>query len=121
MKTGQRLLGILLIALGMLMLAIDYAARITPPVRQQLLSNEDYEKQWQDHLGQLHMGKTDLNTAEFEELCQLPGVGTKIAANILEYRMEHDGFRDVNELQYVDGITSECLKRLLPQVRVSEK
>ena len=121
MKTGQRLLGILLIALGVLTLAIDYAAGIAPPVQQQFLSYEYYEKQWQDHLNQLHRDKTDLNTADFEELCRLPGVGTKIAANILEYRMEHDGFCDVNELQFVDGITSDCLKRLLPQIRVSEK
>lgn len=46
----------------------------------------------------------NLNTAKLEELVNLPGIGTKTAQKIIEYREQHKRFRNINELLNVKGI-----------------
>lgn len=46
----------------------------------------------------------DLNSATEAELNLLPGVGTKLAQEILRYRDEHGGFRSVEDLTKIKGI-----------------
>ncbi len=46
----------------------------------------------------------NLNTAKLEELVTLPGIGTKTAQKIIEYREQHKRFRNINELLNVKGI-----------------
>ena len=46
----------------------------------------------------------NLNTAKLEELVNLPGIGTKTAQKIIEYREQHKRFRNINELLKVKGI-----------------
>jgi comEA protein len=46
----------------------------------------------------------DINSADAEELMLLKGVGEEIAANIIAYREENGGFRNIEEIMNVSGI-----------------
>ncbi len=46
----------------------------------------------------------NLNTATYEQLDALPGVGPVLAQRILDYRTQHGAFRSVDQLSDVGGI-----------------
>ena len=48
--------------------------------------------------------RVDLNRADREALCLLPGVGEKKAEKILEYRRAHGPFASLQEVENVEGI-----------------
>ncbi|MFE2579399.1 helix-hairpin-helix domain-containing protein [Streptomyces sp. NPDC059378] len=54
--------------------------------------------------GALPAAPFSLNTATVEQLDTLPGVGPVLARHILDYRVQHGGFRSVDELRDVNGI-----------------
>jgi competence protein ComEA len=60
----------------------------------------------------------DLNQADHAQLLQLPGVGDSLARRIEDYRVEHHGFRDVEELRRISGIGPKMLEKLRPHVYV---
>jgi competence protein ComEA len=62
--------------------------------------------------------RVDLNRADRAQLLQLPGVGPAMATRIEEYRREHYGFRDVEELKKVSGIGPATFERLRALVYV---
>jgi len=49
-------------------------------------------------------GKININTATAEQLEQLPGVGSKLAAEIIKYRTENGNFAAVEDIKKVDGV-----------------
>jgi len=49
-------------------------------------------------------GKVNINTATAEQLEQLPGVGSKLAAEIIKYRTENGNFAAVEDIKKVDGV-----------------
>ncbi|HEY7425227.1 MAG TPA: helix-hairpin-helix domain-containing protein [Gemmataceae bacterium] len=60
----------------------------------------------------------ELNQADHAQLLQLPGVGENLARRIEAYRVEHHGFRNVEELRQVGGIGPKLLEKLRPFVHV---
>ncbi len=46
----------------------------------------------------------NVNTADYESLVALPGIGPALAQRIIAYREEHGPFASVEELQEVQGI-----------------
>jgi competence protein ComEA len=48
--------------------------------------------------------KVRLNSASVPELMQLNGVGEKKAQAIVEYRQQHGGFQEIEDIQKVKGI-----------------
>ena len=46
----------------------------------------------------------NINSATAQELDNLPQVGRQTAKKIISYRLEHDGFKDLQELEQVKGI-----------------
>ena len=48
--------------------------------------------------------KVNLNTADQEELETLPNIGETLAVRIIEYRKEHGGFYNIEEIMQVKGI-----------------
>jgi competence protein ComEA len=48
--------------------------------------------------------RIDLNTATHGELQTLPGIGPKLAENIIRYRDEHAPMHDFDEILNVSGI-----------------
>ncbi len=61
----------------------------------------------------------DLNEATQAELNLLPGVGEKLANDILKYRDEIGGFQSVNELMNIRGIKEGRLHSLKKYITVS--
>jgi competence protein ComEA len=71
-----------------------YASRVSERAPQVVysFSLEEVEAQSQDSL------KVDINTADVEELDELPEVGPATAETIVEYRRTNGMFRSVDEL-----------------------
>ena len=61
-----------------------------------------------------------LNTAEVEDLVNLPGIGVSKAARIVEYRQRHGEFHSVDELIKVKGIGSKTKERIKPYLKLHE-
>lgn len=62
----------------------------------------------------------DVNRASREQLIALPGIGPKTAQAILEYRAAHNGFKNLEELKNIKGITDDKLMRLEKYLKVPE-
>lgn len=62
--------------------------------------------------------KLDINTATALELTDLPGVGEKLANEIVNYREKHGEFNFITELGIVPGMTSSVYDRIRDLVMV---
>jgi competence protein ComEA len=60
----------------------------------------------------------NLNTATATELQQLPGIGAKVAARIVEYRTKKGPFKKIEELMNVQGIGEKSFLKLRSQLTV---
>lgn len=63
-------------------------------------------------------GRINLNTADEEKLCSLPGIGSTRAKAILKYRKEQGGFREIGELMEVPGIKEAIYDQICDLVYV---
>ena len=63
--------------------------------------------------------RVDLNTADQNALCTLPGVGESIARAILEYRQQNGPFGQVEDAAKVPGLTPEIMDLWKGQATVS--
>jgi competence protein ComEA len=63
----------------------------------------------------------NLNTATAAELEQLPGVGAKTAARIVEYRQKKGPFKKIEELMNVQGIGEKSFLRIRAQITVGNQ
>lgn len=59
-----------------------------------------------------------LNSATAEQLDTLDGVGPATAQKILQYRVQHGGFRSIDDLAQIPGIGPKRLEALRPQVQL---
>ncbi|MGZ8691509.1 MAG: helix-hairpin-helix domain-containing protein [Gaiellaceae bacterium] len=62
--------------------------------------------------GAVAAGPVHLNSATFEQLDTLPGVGPVTAQKILDYRQQHGAFGSVDELDAIAGIGPARLEQL---------
>jgi len=63
----------------------------------------------------------NINTANATELEQLPGIGAKTAARIVDYRQKKGPFKKIEELMNVQGIGEKSFLKLRPQLTVGTK
>ena len=57
-------------------------------------------------------GKLDLNRASAAELAGLPGIGERLGARIVQYRLYNGDFAAVEELEAVTGISAQTAESL---------
>ena len=60
----------------------------------------------------------DINQASAEDFAALPGVGPKLAGQIVAYREKHGPFRRVEDLLAIRGIGPKKWKAIRPYLRV---
>lgn len=60
----------------------------------------------------------DINTADVDELDELPEVGPATAQEIVDYRQSNGSFREVEELEEVSGIGPKTLEKIKPFAKV---
>jgi competence protein ComEA len=60
----------------------------------------------------------NLNTATIKELESLPGIGPSLARRIVEFREKRRGFKRVEELLAVPGISERKWKAIRDKVEV---
>jgi competence protein ComEA len=57
-------------------------------------------------------GKLNINTATMQQLIELPGIGEKTAARIIERRKELGKFTSLEEVKTIKGITKKRFEQL---------
>ena len=62
----------------------------------------------------------NINTATYEELQTLNGIGPALAQRIVDYRAEHGPFQSIDELLNVKGIGEATLSKFREQITVGE-
>lgn len=70
-------------------------------------------------VGEVPAFRCDLNTAEWAELAQLPGIGQTLAQRIIDRRTDNEPFRHVDQLLEIRGIGEKKLAKIRPYVLVS--
>ena len=60
----------------------------------------------------------DINQASADDFATLPGIGPKLAGQIVAYREKHGPFRRVEELLVIRGIGPKKWKAICPHLRV---
>lgn len=64
--------------------------------------------------------KIDLNTADEELLCTLPGIGESRAKSIIAYRRENGAFKSAEDVMNVSGIKEAAYEKIKDYVTVSQ-
>jgi len=87
-----------------------YASRVSERAPQVVYSAslEEVETEARDSL------QVNINTADAEELDELPEVGPATADSIVEYRRVNGSFRSVDELEEIPGIGPATLEEIEP-------
>jgi len=68
----------------------------------------------------LHGLPVDINAATAEELRLVPGIGRRLSDRIVEKRGRSGGFREIDELAHVAGISGAKLERIRAFITISE-
>ncbi len=64
--------------------------------------------------------KVDVNKASFEQLQEVPGIGSATAQRIVEWREQHGPFETLDDLLNVRGIGVKNLEKLRPFLTVGQ-
>ena len=63
-------------------------------------------------------GRININTADFGQLQDIPGVGPVTAEKIIEYRENNGRFSDIEELKEISGIGDKTFEEMREYITV---
>ena len=72
-----------------------------------------------DSAGNEESGKVDLNTADENTLCTLPGIGPSRAKSIIDYRDKNGKFKKIEDVMQVSGIKEAAFEKIKDRIMVS--
>lgn len=78
-----------------------------------VISSKDLE-----NTGESAQDKININTADAEELCSLPGIGQTRAESILAYRNTHGAFSKIEDIMQVSGIKESSFQKIKDKITV---
>lgn len=88
---------LIIAGLSLAFASVIYFSRVREYQQYQLLPTSDQSRSYQ----------VNINLANAREFINLPGIGPKLAQEILDYRKELGGFKSINDLKRVSGIGSK--------------
>ena len=62
--------------------------------------------------------KVNINTADAEELCTLPGIGQTRAESIISYREEHGFFSRIEDIMKISGIKENSFEKIKDKITI---
>lgn len=65
--------------------------------------------------------KLDINTASVEQLQTLPGIGSVIAQNIVNYRQTHGAFEKIEDIMKIKGIGQKKFEKIKDLITVKKE
>lgn len=102
--------------------AVNQAEKLQDGQKLYIPTKEEWERNHlpEDSGGQppVSDGLVNINTADVEELCSLPGVGESRAKAIIQYREEHGAFGAIEEIQNVSGIKNGLFLKMKDLIKV---
>lgn len=66
-------------------------------------------------------GRININTADVDQLTDLPGIGPSYAQRIVEYRKEFGPFKTIEDLLNVRGIGDRTFEKIRDRITVKGK
>ena len=63
-------------------------------------------------------GLVNINSANADKLCQLPGIGEGTAEKIIAYRQEHGAFIEIEDLMKIEGIGKTKFEKIRDYITV---
>lgn len=100
---------------------INQAAVLTDGEKIRIYTGEELQEMAAAGLApesETQSGKINLNTASLEELQQIPGIGAVRAQAILDYREKSGDFRQIEDVQGVDGIKGKTFEKIEEYITV---
>lgn len=98
--------------------AMNLAEVLTDGQQIYIPSKEEWkESEEQTETAHQDDGKVNLNSASAEELMTLSGIGQAKADAIIQYREEHGGFQNIEELKEVTGIKDGVFQKVKDQIK----
>ena len=67
---------------------------------------------------QVRQFKININTARADQLQMLPGIGATLAQRILDYRKQSGSFKELEDLEDVDGLTEKRFGRIKDLIEI---
>lgn len=74
--------------------------------------------QEQENTGKDDCSMVNINTADLELLCTLPGIGQTRAKSILDYRSEHGPFLKIEDIMLVSGIKESSFQKIKEYITI---
>lgn len=78
----------------------------------------DVSGQMQETAAEENDGRVDINTADADLLCTIPGIGQTRAQSIITYREQNGAFGSVEDIKKVSGIKEGLFQKIKDKIKV---
>lgn len=96
---------------------VNLAAKLEDAQQLYFPTREEAERLLQKELAETS-SMVNINTANKEQLCTLPGIGAARATDIIAYREQHGGFQSKEDIMQVTGIKQNAYEKLQAYITV---